>query len=816
MHKFIIILVSLIFFTGSLTKAQQSVDYTNPQKYVIAGISVSGIKFLSTDNLLIMSGLKIGQVINIPGDEISNSINKLWEQNLFSDVKISIVKTKGTLVYLDIYLQEQPRLSRVFFYGINSSQESDLRDQTDLKTGKQVTKNTLRTTEIIIKNYYADKGFPFVEVNFKVVDDSILQNVVNLYISIDKKNKTKIKNIVIRGNKAFTDEKIKRNFKDTKEKKIWRFWKPSKYVDDKYTDDKKSIIKKYNQQGYRDAKIVEDSVYVFEGKFLNVYMKIDEGEKYYFRNIEWIGNTKYSSKQLNRVLDIKSGDPYNQELLQNRLYNDPNAVGNLYYDDGYLFFQAIPQELKITNDSVDIRILISEGQQAKINRVLVNGNTRSNENVIRRELRTMPGQLFSKTDLIRSVRELANLGNFDPEQLSPVPIPNKSDGSVDIKYDVVEKPNDMFELSGGFGAYGFMGQVGITFNNFSMQNIFKPKYWDPLPMGDGQKFSISARIGGPRYQMYSLSFVEPWLGGKKPNSFSTSVYYNHMTNAFSLNTKATASFDVIGASIGLGTRLKWPDDYFVGTVNLSYDKYLMNNYTNYIDVGNGAYNIISATAGLSRSSTDNPLYTRKGSELSFSAKVTPPYSLFIKNSWSGDSDSTKFKWAELYKINIKTAWYNELVKNLVLKTSFEYGLVGYYNKNIGYSPFEGFEVGGDGMSYFTFGKDYVGLRGYKNGTLTPTNGAHLYSKYTMELRYPIILKEMATLYVLGFLEGGNAWYSLNEFNPFQFHRSAGIGARLYIPMLGLVGADLGYGFDPVTGKPDAAGWNTHFVFGQQF
>lgn len=816
MHKFIIILVSLIFFTGSLTKAQQSVDYTNPQKYVIAGISVSGIKFLSTDNLLIMSGLKIGQVINIPGDEISKSINKLWEQNLFSDVKISIVKTEGTLVFLDIYLQEQPHLTRVFFYGINSSQESDLREQTDLRTGKQVTNNTLRTTEIIIKNYYADKGFPFVEVNFKVVDDSTFQNTVNLHIYIDKKNKTKIKNIVIRGNKAFTDKKIKRNFKETKEKKIWRIWKPSKYVEDKYAEDKKLLINKYNQQGYRDARIIEDSVYVFEEDFLNVYLKIEEGEKYYFRNIEWIGNTKYSSKQLDRVLDIKSGDPYNQELLQNRLYNDPDAVGNLYYDDGYLFFQAIPQELKITNDSVDIRILISEGKQARINRVLVNGNTRSNENVIRRELRTMPGQLFSKTDLIRSVRELANLGNFDPEQLSPVPIPNQSDGSVDIKYDVVEKPNDMFELSGGFGAFGFMGQVGITFNNFSMQNIFKPKYWDPLPMGDGQKFSISARIGGPRYQMYSLSFVEPWLGGKKPTSFSTSVYYNHMTNSYTINTKPTASFDVIGASIGLGTRLKWPDDYFVGTVNLSYDKYLMNNYTNYIDVGNGAYNIISATAGLSRSSTDNPLYTRKGSELSFSAKVTPPYSLFIKNSWSGDSDSTKFKWAELYKINIKTTWYNELVKNLVLKTGFEYGLVGYYNKNIGYSPFEGFEVGGDGMSYFTFGKDYVGLRGYKNGKLTPTNGAHLYSKYTMELRYPIILKEMATLYVLGFLEGGNAWYSLNEFNPFQFHRSAGIGARLYVPMLGLVGADLGYGFDPVTGKPDAAGWNTHIVFGQQF
>lgn len=819
MKKVLFSIIALTLLSANLSFGQKNyVDYTNPKEYVIADISVSGIEFLSKDALIMLSGLNIGQKITIPGNEISNSIDKLWSQSLFSDVKISIVKTDGKFVYLDIYLQEQPRLSRVFFYGINNTQESDLREKLDLKTGKQVTKNMLRNTEIIIKDFYADKGFPFVEIDFKVIDDTTMQNVVNLHISIDKKNKVKIKNITVRGNTEFSDEKIKRTLKETKEKKFFRFWKASKFIEDKYKEDKKVLVNKYNKQGYRDARIIEDSVYVFEEDFLNVYIKLDEGKKYFFRNIEWVGNTKYTTRQLNRVLDISKGAPYNQEELQNRLYNDPDAVGNLYYDDGYLFFQAIPQELNIEGDSVDVRILISEGPQAEINRVLVNGNTRSNEHVIRRELRTLPGQLFSKTDLIRSVRELANLGNFDPEQLSPVPVPNQSEGNVDIRYDVVERPNDMFELSGGWGAFGFMGQVGITFNNFSIQNIFKPKYWDPLPMGDGQKFSISARVGGTRYQLYSLSFVEPWLGGKKKNSFSTSVYYNHMTNSYSLysTTAPTASFDVIGVSIGLGRRVKWPDDYFVLSHQLSFDRYIMNDYTAYIKVGNGAYNIISTTQTLSRSSTDNPLYTRKGSDITFSLKATPPYSLFTNSTWSGETDSTKFKWAELYKFNAKAAWYNELVKNLVLKTSFEYGLVGYYNRAIGYSPFEGFEVGGDGMAYYTFGKDYVGLRGYENGSLTPSNGANLYSKYTLELRYPIILKEMATLYVLGFLEGGNAWYELNEFNPFEMHRSAGVGARLFVPMLGLVGIDFGYGFDPVTNNADAAGWNYHIVFGQQF
>ena len=817
--KKILLTISTAILLFISTSLQAQVDYMNPKKYTIADITVSGIEFLSKDALIVLSGLQIGQEITIPGDEISNAINKLWKQGFFSDVKISIVKTQGKYVYLNIYLQEQPRLHQVFFYGINSSQESDLKEKLNLSAGKQVTDNVLRTSEIIIKKYYADKGFPFVDINFQIKNDTAFQNTVNLYISIDKRNKVKINEIVVRGNEEFSDKKIKRILKDTKQKNFFRFWKTSKFIEEKFHDDKKRLIEKYNNAGYRDARILEDSVYVVDSsgeKLLNVYLKIFEGNKYYFRNIEWVGNTKFTTKQLNRILDIHKGEPYNQKRLEERLYTDNDAVGNFYYNDGYLFFQATPQEMNISNDSVDIRIAIIEGPQATINNIKISGNTRTNDYVIRRELKTLPGELFSKDDLVRSVRELANLGNFDPEHLSPTPIPNQTDGTVDIKYDVSERPTDMFELSGGWGFYGFSAQVGIKFNNFAMKNLFRPKYWDPLPMGDGQKFSISARVAGLRYQLYSISFVNPWFGGKKPNSLSASIYYNRMTNATFKDMIPTAHFNVLGSAIGFGKRLKWPDDYFILSEQLAYDKYIMHNNYNYINVGNGSYNIISLTTTISRNSIDNPLYTRRGSNLSLSVKATPPYSLFLKNTYSLTSDSLKFKWAELYKVTIKGDWYNEIVKNLVIRTSFEYGFLGYYNKDIGYTPFEGYKMGGKPMTYMTFGVDYVNLRGYKDLSITGDNTANLYSRYIVELRYPVLLKDMATLYVLGFTEGGNAWNNLYEFSPFNLYRSAGVGARLFIPMLGLVGIDAAYGFDPIPGNPEANGWNYHFTFGQQF
>ncbi len=813
MRKILLVIAILIGFIN--VKAQTNIDYFNPKEYTLAGLSVSGIQYLSEDALKLLSGLEVGSKITIPGDDITNAIEKLWNQKLFSDVKISITKIVNDSVYLDIYLQEQPKLNEVYFYGITKSQEKDLKDKLNLVKGAQVTDNLIRTSRIKIQEYFADKGYPNVSIDFRTIDDTLYQNTVNLYISIDKKNKVKIKKIVVRGNTAFSNRKVKRYLKDTKEQNFFRFWKASKYIKKKFEDDKKNLIKKYNEQGYRDARIVEDSVYSVDDKHLNVYLKIFEGDRYYYRNIEWIGNTVYTSEQLNKVLDIHKGDPYDQEHLQKRLFVDDDAVGNLYYNKGYLFFNAMPQEVAVDNDSIDIRILINEGTQATIKNIYIKGNDRTNDYVIRRELKTLPGELFSRDDLVRSVRELANLGNFDPEQLNPSPKPNMTDGTVDILYNVKERPNDRFELSGGYGYFGVTGRVGISFNNFAMRNLFRPKEWDPLPMGDGEKFSISANIAGRRYQFYNVSYTNPWFGGKKPNSFTVSIYRNRLTNTYSIKVPPTGWLNMTGVSIGLGRRLKFPDDYFILSNSISFDRYRMYNYDRtFLQVGNGYYNMVSLTTTFARNSIDNPLYTRRGSSISLTNKMTPPYSLITHKTWQTGSDSTLYKWTELWKINFKADWYNELVKNLVLNTHVEYGLVGYYNRNIGFSPFEAFTMGGKPMGYNIYGKEILPLRGYKDNTIS-TN-AHVYARYYTELRYPIILKEMATLYVYGFAEAGNAWYNLNEFKPFELYRSAGVGARMFIPMLGLVGIDFGYGLDEVPDKPNANGFNVHFSFGQQF
>lgn len=864
-------LFSLIFF--SITAFAQ-VDYSNPKEYEIADIEVSGIRFLSQDALIILSGLSVGQKIEIPGDDISNSIKKLWDEGMFSDVQIFYNKVDANSVKINILLQEQPRLHKIIYLGDGrkfgkrrkakndsnsntntfNSHHTDLVDENGdvivsaqdladieaasndntakkdieeelasiISTGKMLTDNLLSQAENKIKDYYAEKGFPNTVVTYTVKNDTTLQNWVNLYVHIDKKNKVKIEELIIRGNTAFSDNKIKRTLKETKQRNFWRVWKTSKYISDNFKNDQKELIKKYNKAGYRDARIVEDSVYTVSGQ-LNVYLKIHEGNKYHYRSIKWVGNTIYTTDQLNKILDIKPGDVYNPERLENRLVMAEDAVGNLYLDNGYLFYQSIPREVSVANDSVDLEIIIMEGEQARINKVLLEGNTRTNDHVARREIRTLPGELFSKSDIIRSSRELAQIGNFDPEQLVPMPIPNQAEGNTDIKYSVVEKSNDMFELSGGWGMIGFIGRVGVRFNNFSTQNILKPKTWAPLPIGDGQQLSISANIGASQYQLYSISFMEPWLGGKKPNSLSVSVYYNLMSNGVLTKYEDPTTnylrqtMQLYGASVGLGRRLKVPDDYFVLSNELSFQRYYIDGLTSYIDVADGAYNILSLNTTLARNSIDNPLYTRHGSNISASLKFTPPYSIFMGNkNWASLPEQEKFRWVELYKVSIKGDWYFSIVGDLVFRTAFEYGFLGSYNRNIGYSPFEGYELGGDGMGYYTFGKDYIGLRGYENQSLTATQGAHIYTKYTAELRHPIILKEIATIYALTFLEAGNSWSYMNESNPFDIYRSAGAGVRVFLPMLGQIGVDFGYGFDDVPNKPGVNGFQYHFVFGQQF
>ncbi len=824
MRKLVSILMLFVVFYVNDLRAQQFVDYSNPKEYTIADISITGVKYLSRDALIMLSGLKVGQKIKIPGDEISEAIQRLWDQGLFSDVKITITKIEGDKVYLNFYLQEQPRLLNLYISGINKTQEEEIRDLLDLTRGKKVSSSLLIEAEKKIKNYYAEKGYPFVEVNFKMVDDTMYQNVVNLFIRIQKNNRVKIKDIVIRGNEDIPTRKIYTWMKETKRKKLYRFWKPSRYIPDKYKEDKENIIKHYSKLGYRDARIVEDSVYPISQKYLNVYLKIFEGEKYYFRNISWVGNTKYSSEFLTKMLDIKKGDPYDEERLENRLLNDDDAVANLYLDNGYLFFQAIPREVKIVNDSVDVEIMIYEGQQARINDVIITGNTRTNDHVIRREIRTLPGQLFSKEDLIRSVRELANLGNFDPEQLSPTPLPHQADNTVDIKYNVVEKSSDVFEMSGGWGYLGFVGRLSLRFNNFSARNLTDFSTWAPLPVGDGQKLSISAQANGRTYQLYSFSFVDPWFGGKKPNTFSVSVYSNIITNGVTqedadnspLLTRRT--MHMFGAQVGLGRRLSWPDDYFILSNSLAFDYYMIDSLQTYINAPNGNYNLISLTTTFGRNSVDNPLYSRRGSDLSVTVKLTPPYSLFSKKDYTNMSEAEKMKWVELYKVNLKGTWYFKVVGDMVFMPKFEYGLMGYYNKEIGFVPFEGYTVGGDPMGYYAFGKEFVSLRGYDRESLTPKGYgvAHLYAKYTFEMRYPVLLKEMATVYALAFVEGGNAWYNLYEFNPFKLYRSAGVGVRMFIPMMGLVGIDFAYGLDALPGSDKVSGFHYHFVLGQQF
>ena len=834
MKKTLIIIIAILSF--ALTSVGQKniiIDYGNPKEYEINKIEIIGIQYLSTDALINIAGIYVGQKIMIPGKEISGSIKNLWKQGLFSDISISISEAEEVgKINLTIFLQEQPRLHKVFFTGINKSQTTDLEEDVDLRAGRQITDNILNNTKNQIQDYYTQKGFPNVEVDFKVVDDTTMQNMVNLHIDINKNNKIRINKIVVRGNTEFSDKKIRRIFKETKQKSVWVFWKQSKYIDDLYEADKKTLIDKYNKEGYRDARILEDSVYVYDEKTLNIYLKVHEGHKYYFRDITWVGNTIYTSDELSEGLDIEEGDVYNQERLESRLMLEEDAVGNRYLDDGYLFYNSQIREVFIENDSIDIQIVITEGQQATINRIIINGNTRTNDHVVIREIRTLPGALFSKSDIIRSVRELAQLGNFDPEQLVPVPIPHQQDGTVDIEYNVVEKSNDMFELSGGYGMMGFVGRVGLRFNNFSVRNIRDIRSWSPLPMGDGQQLSISANIGGSQYQLYSVSFMEPWLGGKKPNSLSVSLYYNLMSNGITkknveenpLFTRQT--MQLYGLSVGLGKRLQVPDDYFILSGELSYQRYQIQDYRAYINIASGAYNIFSLNGTFARNSIDNPLYSRHGSNLSLGLKATPPYSLLYNKKMTtpeglplGDAD--RFKWVEHYKVTINGSWFFQIVGNLVINTRFEYGLLGYYNKNIGYSPFEGYVVGGDGQGYYTFGKDMISLRGYENKTLTPDYGAntnstgHLYSKYTVELRHPVILKEMATIYMLGFIEGGNCWNQLNEFDPFDVYRSAGVGVRVFLPMLGMLGIDFGYGFDEVPFVPEANGWNYHLVFGQQ-
>lgn len=844
------------------------IDYANPKEYEIGGITVSGVEHLDQNVLLLLSGLSVGDKIAIPGDRISSAVKKLWTQGLFEDIKITATKIVGDIIFLDIHLTERPRLLKFRFLGISKSDADNLREKLEISRGDVVTENLLLRVNYKVKKYYVEKGFLNVGVDVKqVFDDSASTNKVSLDIHVKKNKRVRIERIHFDGNKQVNDGALRRSMKETKEKTRIKplyqidlflfetfktaafhyrkfdidsimdayiyerfrisFFKGSKFIAADYASDKSKVIEKYNELGYRDAIIVHDSVVKQNSNSIKINIKVSEGPKYYFRNISWVGNTKYTSEQLNNVLRIEKGDIYNQKLLENNLYGSMEGrdVSSLYMDDGYLFFNVTPVEMLVENDSIDLELRIYEGKQASISKIIVKGNTRTNDHVIYREMYTRPGQLFSKSNIMRTQRELAQLRYFNAETMGVNPIPNPQDGTVDIEYQVEETSTDQVELSGGWGYGRFIGTLGLSFNNFSLKNIFNWSSYQPLPTGDGQTLSLRAQTSGKYYQNYSFSFTEPWLGGKKPNSLTVSLYHSALN--YSEYYDVTTKMKIYGISVGLGKRLKWPDDYFTLYHGVSLQNYEFKNY-NILGFADGYSNNLNYNIIIGRNSLDAPIFPRTGSDISLSVQLTPPYSMFDNvDNYDELSVSEKYKWIEYHKWKFNFSYNMNLVQNLVLNTRAKYGFLGKYNRSLGDSPFERFFLGGDGMtsgygSNFV-AKDLIGLRGYDNYSITPADpvgtsnyiGATVFNKYTVELKYPLSLNPSATIYVLTFAEGGNTWLDFKDYNAYDIKRSAGMGLRLFLPMLGgLLGFDWGYGFDEVEGNSSANKGHFHFSINQ--
>ena len=849
----VLLLSSSQVFSQEQIQDYEIIDYSTPDQYYIKDIQVRGVQYLDKEILANLSGLRVGSRIEIPGEEITKAINNLWSQGLFSDVKIYMDQVVADSVVLGIYLQEQPRLSGVQLRGVKNREEKDIREELNVSQGGQVNKNLMNNIRETIKDYLWDKKYYNTEIDIRKVDDTTSANRINLKVDVDKNEKVKIKDIVFEGNTVFSDGQLRRTMEHT-HKKNWNIFQGSKFLPEKFEEDQQLILDKYRKKGYRDIEIVQDTVYAVSEDRLMIRMTLNEGDQYYFGDITWTGNTKYPTTFLNQNLQIDKGDPFNMTLLNERINVDQDAVGNLYLDNGYLFFNANPVIKTIDQDTVDIEVRIHEGKQASLNRVIIEGNTKTNEHVIRRELYTQPGDLFNKSAIQRSQRELAQLGHFDPEQLGIEPINiNQSRGEVDLEYKVVEKPNDQLEISGGWGAGMFVGTIGVTFNNFSARRIFEKEAWKPVPSGDGQTLSIRARTNGQYYKNYSISFTEPWLGGEKPNRFSVSAYHSVQNTASIFYQSDTSHFKITGASISLQRRMQWPDDYFLLSHSLNFERYNLQNWSrgNFI-ISNGVANNFSFQTTFGRNSVDQPIYPRRGSKFNLSLKLTPPYSLFkedrfwelseyekntireshpnmgetaLENQFQEAVEADRYNWIEYHKWKFKGEWYLRLVDDLVLAANTQFGYLGYYDKALGYSPFGSFDLGGDGISgYNLYGRETIALRGYENGSLTPVirqggslkKVGHIYERIYMELRYPVSLKPQATIYVLGFVEGGNAWRTFDQFDPLYLKRSAGIGLRAFLPMFGLLGIDWGYGFDEIPGRPDASGGQFHFVIGQQF
>ena len=835
-----------------------------PKTYKLAGLTVTGIEGYEDYVLTGISGLTVGQELEVPGTAITDAVKRYWKHGLFSDVSISADSIVGDNIYLKIHLAPRPRISTINYNGLKKSEREDMEKKLGLLKGGQITPNMIDRAKILAKKYFEDKGYKNAEVFIRQRDDVAAKNQVILDIDVDKKEKLKVRTITIDGDNQLGEKKIKGTlfskgaFAKTHEAgKLSNLLKSKKFTPERWAEDKKNLITKYNEYGYRDAVILKDSVWNVDPKHVDIYVKVDEGKKYYIRNIKWVGNTVYSTDYLSRLLDMKKGDVYNQTYMNKRLSQDEDAVGNAYWNNGYLFYNLQPTEVNIVGDSIDLEMRITEGQQARINRVRINGNDRLYENVVRRELRTKPGDLFSKEALQRSARELASMGHFDPEAINPVPEPNYEDGTVDINYNLKQKSNDQVELSLGWGQTGVIGRVGLKLNNFSMANLFRRnrEHRGILPIGDGETLSLGAQTNGTYYQSYNAQYSTNWLGGKRPIQFSVGMSYSKQTDVSSnyYNSGYMNNYNnyrygygnynynsyenyydpdkyvkLLSVYAGWGKRLSWPDDYFTLSLQLQYQRYMLRNWRYFI-MSNGSANNLNLNIALNRTSTDNQLFPRRGSDFSVSLTITPPWSKWDHKDYAhlatdrnsptySQEQQEKYRWVEYHKWKFKARTFTALTsgqKCFVLMTRVEFGLLGSYNKNKK-SPFETYYMGGDGMSGYSTGyaEETIGLRGYENGSLTPYGAeGYAYSRMSLELRYPFLLGN-TTIYGLGFVEAGNAWTETSKFNPFDMKRSAGLGVRIFLPMVGMMGIDWAYGFDKVFGTK--GGSQFHFILGQEF
>lgn len=860
-HAFLGLLITLIFCningyaqvvlgTDKPTEPIK-IDYAAPKTYEIGGITSSGTAPL--DQRLLK--FHVGDQIEIPGDEISKSVKGLWETGLYDDVEITVTRIVNNVAFLDVRLEDRARLISFGFKGTTKSEENDLRDKLKISQGNIINDNMKRTCINIIKKYYIDKGFYRCDVKVEEIPDEKIKNALNILFDIQKYKKVKINKITITGNNGVTDAVLLRSMKDTKEKFRFmpmykadtaiayclkhpgyyqskditehlddyfadrvklRIFKGSKFIKENYEKDKINLISRYNELGYRDAVILSDTYYL-KNNNINIDIKVKEGPQYYFRNITFVGNTVYPTSLLSQLLRINKGDVYNQALLTKNLTMNENGedLASLYMNNGYLFFSANPVEVAIDRDSIDIEVRIHEGKQAKYNKITITGNTKTNDNVIMREITTIPGQLFNRADIIRTQQVLMSLGYFNQEKMDVQPKPNETDGTVDINYVVEETSSDQLSLSAGYGASGFVISAVITFNNFSTRKLFDKDAWTPIPGGDGQRLSLNVSTNGSWYQYYNLSFTEPWLGGKKPNALTAGIYYQKQTNARAKTDDAYSASSIAGASISLANKLKWPDDYFQISHTLSYEYYTVTNWSGYYVFSNGYANSLSYIFTLSRNSINAPIYPREGSSFTFSMQLTPPYSLLNGKDYSNATDQEKYKYLEFHKWKFNASWFTRIVDNLVLNVRIKMGFMGCYNQTIGTCPFGRFYLGGDGLSNYSYdGREVIGMRGYADEVLSPyidgsSTGASIYNKFTAELRYPISLNPSATVYVLAFAEAGKGWIDKRQYSPFDLYKSAGLGVRVYLPMFGLLGFDWGYGFDAVPGRTSTS-WGNQF------